>query len=74
MTMCVFRSEYGEEEHVAVEALGRSLAERGQHAEAVAVWERRIPAAANARQRASLFLLIAKSYFGKRVIVLHIIL
>ncbi|XP_050719096.1 outer dynein arm-docking complex subunit 4-like isoform X2 [Eriocheir sinensis] len=59
-------NEYGEEEHVAVEALGRSLAERGQHAEAVAVWERRIPAAANARQRASLFLLIAKSYFAMR--------
>lgn len=48
-----------------MEALGKSLAERGQHAEAVAVWERRIPAATNSRQRASLFLLIAKSYFGK---------
>ena len=50
---------------MAVEALGKSLAERGQHAEAVAVWERRIPVATNSRQRASLFLLIAKSYFGK---------
>nr|XP_053628375.1 uncharacterized protein LOC128685765 [Cherax quadricarinatus] len=57
-------SEYGEEEHMAVEALGRTLANRGQHAEAVSVWERRIPAAKNSRQRASLFLLIAKSYFG----------
>ncbi|MPC53059.1 hypothetical protein E2C01_046943 [Portunus trituberculatus] len=61
----VLGCEYGEEEHVAVEALGKSLAERGQHAEAVAVWERRIPAATNSCQRASLFLLIAKSYFGK---------
>ncbi|XP_045132429.1 outer dynein arm-docking complex subunit 4-like isoform X2 [Portunus trituberculatus] len=59
-------NEYGEEEHVAVEALGKSLAERGQHAEAVAVWERRIPAATNSCQRASLFLLIAKSYFAMR--------
>nr|XP_045602179.1 outer dynein arm-docking complex subunit 4-like [Procambarus clarkii] len=57
-------SEYGEEEHVAVEALGRTLASRGQHAEAVSVWERRIPAAKSSRQRASLFLLIAKSYFA----------
>ncbi|KAK4316366.1 hypothetical protein Pmani_012495 [Petrolisthes manimaculis] len=59
-------SEYNEEEHVAVEALGRTLAVRGQHSEAVAVWERRIPAANSSRQRASLFLLIAKSYFAMR--------
>ncbi|XP_064081125.1 outer dynein arm-docking complex subunit 4-like isoform X4 [Macrobrachium nipponense] len=59
-------NEYGEEEHSAVEQLGRVLAEQGQHAEAVAVWERRIPAAANSAQRASLFLLIAKSYFAMR--------
>lgn len=53
---------------MAVETLGRTLANRGQHAEAVAVWERRIPAATSSRQRASLFLLIAKSYFGRFIL------
>ncbi|XP_042890513.1 outer dynein arm-docking complex subunit 4-like isoform X2 [Penaeus japonicus] len=61
-------NEYSDEEHVAVEALGKTLADRGQHAEAVAVWERRIPSAANSNQRASLFLLIARSYFAMKKI------
>ncbi|KAK7071252.1 hypothetical protein SK128_008984 [Halocaridina rubra] len=59
-------NEYCEEEHAAVEQLGRVLADQGQHTEAVAVLERRIPTAVNSRQRASLFLLIAKSYFAMR--------
>ncbi|XP_047474137.1 outer dynein arm-docking complex subunit 4-like [Penaeus chinensis] len=61
-------NEYNDEEHVAVEALGKTLADRGQHAEAVAVWERRIPSAVNSSQRASLFLLIARSYFAMKKI------
>ncbi|KAK7080978.1 hypothetical protein SK128_023114 [Halocaridina rubra] len=60
-------NEYSDEEHSGVEQLGKILAEQGRHAEAVAVWERRISSASNSAQRASLFLLIAKSYFGKEV-------
>ncbi|KAK7006505.1 hypothetical protein SK128_018793 [Halocaridina rubra] len=57
-------NKYDDEEHTAVEELGQVFSNTGQHTTAVNVLETRIAGATNGRQRASLYLLIAKSYFG----------